>query len=155
VIEPCVSASAFETIQVNAGRVAKGQAHIDRLLPSRDLMVQPFMPAVRDYGERSLVFIDGEFTHAVRRLPALHLDEGKDAWDANLVQPTSEEVGLARLALRAAGFSTLYARVDMVPDRSNKMLLMELELVEPSLFLLQALNAAERFARAIVSYSQQ
>jgi glutathione synthase/RimK-type ligase-like ATP-grasp enzyme len=155
VVKPAVSASAFETIQVTGEQIERGQAHIDRLLPSRDLMVQPFMAAVRDYGERSLIFIDGELTHAVRRLPALHLEEGSTAWDAALMQPTPDEVNLAELALRAAGFPTLYARVDMVPDEANKMRLMELELVEPSLFLMQAPHAARRLARAIVSRAEE
>jgi hypothetical protein len=154
VIKPCVSASAFETIQVGTGQIARAQAHIDRLLPTRDLMVQPFMAAVRDYGERSLIFVDGELTHAVRRLPALHLEEGSSAWDAAPVQPTSAEIALAKLALRAAGFYTLYARVDMVPDESDTMRLMELELVEPSLFLMQAPHAAARLARAIAAHAR-
>jgi hypothetical protein len=153
VIKPAVSASAFETIQVDAANMELGQAHIDRLLPSRDLMVQPFMPAVRGYGERSLIFINGEFTHAVRRLPAFYLEEGSSGWDASPVTPTAEEIDLARLALQTSGFSTLYARVDMLPDESNELRLMELELVEPSLFLMQAPHAAERLARAISAYA--
>jgi hypothetical protein len=154
VIKPSISASAFETIQVGLDQVALGQAHIDRLLPSRDMMVQPFMPAVRDYGERSLIFIDGELTHAVRRLPALHLEEGSTAWDATPVRATPEEIGLAVSALLAVESPTLYARVDMVPDESNNMCVMELELVEPSLFLLQAPHAATRLAGAIAARAQ-
>jgi len=88
-------------------------------------------------------------------LPVLHLEEGSTAWDATPVQPTAEEVELASLALQAAGFSTVYARVDMVPDESNKMRLMELELVEPSLFLLQAPHAATRLAGAIAGFDRR
>jgi hypothetical protein len=149
VIKPAVSASAFETIQVATDRIAEGQAHIDRLLPTRDLMVQPFISSVRDYGERSLIFVDGELTHAVRRTPALHPEEGMEHWQATLVQPTPEEAGMALFALLAAGYSTLYARVDMVRDEANQVRLMELELVEPSLFLTLAPHAARRLAEAI------
>ena len=149
VIKPAVSASAFETIQVGTDRIAEGQAHIDRLLPARDLMVQPFIPSVRDYGERSLIFIDGELTHAVRRTPALHPEEGMEHWQATLVQPTPEEADMALFALRAAGYPTLYARVDIVRDEANQVRLMELELVEPSLFLTLAPHAARRLAQAI------
>jgi hypothetical protein len=151
VIKPAVSASAFETIQVDVERVRQGQAHIDRLLPTRDLMVQPFIPSVRDYGERSLIFIDGELSHTVRRTPALHPEEGMDPWQATLVQPTGEEVNMASHALKASGFPTLYARVDIVRDEANEVRLMELELVEPSLFLTLAPHAAQRLAAAISS----
>ena len=151
VIKPAVSASAFETIQVGTHQVADGQAHIDRLLPFRDLMVQPFIPSVRDYGERSLICIDGETSHAVRRQPALHIEEGGSAWEGTLVQATSDEVALAASALEAARLPTLYARVDMVRDEADKVCLMELELVEPSLFLTLAPQAARQLAMAIAS----
>jgi hypothetical protein len=154
VIKPGVSASAFETIQVGTRRVAEGQAHIDRLLPYRDLMVQPFVPSVRDYGERSLICIDGALSHAVRRQPALHLDEGGSAWDGTQVEATSDEAVLAYTALKAAGFPTLYARVDMVRDETGKIRLMELELVEPSLFLTLVPDAALRFAQAIARFTK-
>ncbi len=149
VIKPAVSASAFETIQVGTRQVADGQRHIDRLLPFRDLMVQPFIPSVRDYGERSLICIDGALSHAVRRQPALHLDEGGSAWDATLVDATPDEAALAASALEAARCRTLYPRVDMVRDETGKVRLMELELVEPSLFLTLAPQAARRLAQAI------
>lgn len=154
VIKPAVSASAFETIQVGLRQVAEGQAHIDRLLPSRDMMVQPFIPSVRDYGERSLIFIGGDLSHAARRQPALHLEEGGSAWEATLVQATADEAALAASALEAARFSTLYARVDMVRDETGKIRLMELELVEPSLFLTLAPHAASRFAKAIARFTK-
>jgi len=149
VVKPAISASAFETIQVGSAQVAEGQAHINRLLPSHDLMVQPFISSVRDYGERSLIFIDGRLTHAVRRTPALHPEVGVDAWQATLVQPTEEEPEMAAQALQAAGCPTLYARVDIVRDEANALRLMELELVEPSLFLTLAPDATRRLAQAI------
>jgi glutathione synthase/RimK-type ligase-like ATP-grasp enzyme len=149
VIKPTVSANAFETVQIRGEQVAEGQAHIDRLLPLRDMMVQPYIASVRDYGERSLIFVDNEFTHAVRRQPALHLEEGSSTWAVAPVKPTEEESALAITALKAAGFPTLYARVDIVRDQHGKTRLMELELVEPSLFLAQAPHAAQRLARAI------
>jgi hypothetical protein len=149
VIKPAVSGAAYETIQVGPGRIAEGQAHIDRLLPALDLMVQPFISSVLDYGERSLIFIDGKLTHSVRRTPALHLEEDMEPWEGKIVEPTSQEVALAEAALEAAGYPTLYGRVDMVSDHVGKARLMELELVEPSLFLTLAPLAAQHLAQAI------
>jgi hypothetical protein len=149
VIKPAVSGAAYETIQVGQDWIKEGQAHIDRLLPTRALMVQPFIPSVLDYGERSLIFINGQLTHAVRRTPALHPVEGIDPWEGTSVESTPEEASLAESVLRAAGYLTLYARVDMVRDQMGKMRLMEIELVEPSLFLAQAPQVAQYLARAI------
>ena len=67
VIKPTVSASSFETMLFSAANPDEAQARIDRLLPTRDLMAQPFLRSVQAYGERSLMFIDGEYTHSARR----------------------------------------------------------------------------------------
>ncbi|MEO8288302.1 MAG: hypothetical protein ABI670_17900 [Chloroflexota bacterium] len=150
VVKPAVSASAYETMLVATDKTAEGQSHIERLLPTRDLMVQPFLTSVRDYGERSLLFIDGELTHAVRRKPALGPTEEGNPWEATPVDPTPEEAEFATEALRASHFSTLYARVDIVRDPSNAIRLMELELIEPSLFLQFAHHATSRLAEGIM-----
>lgn len=147
VIKPVVSASAHETILVSRAELREGQAHIARLLPTTGLMIQPFMASVVDYGERSLMFVDGELTHAVRRPAVLR---GIATKHANpMVTPADNEIALAWQVLRAARQEYLYARVDIVRDDANLPRLMELELVEPSLFFAQAPEAAERLANAI------
>ena len=67
VVKPTVSASAFETWLVERGGAAADEERFARLLGERDLMVQPFLPAVVAEGELSLVFISGRFSHAVRK----------------------------------------------------------------------------------------
>ncbi|MGI8587517.1 MAG: ATP-grasp domain-containing protein [Chloroflexia bacterium] len=148
VVKPAVSASAFETIRVDRASLADGQEHLDRLLPERDMMVQPYMEAVEGYGERSLLFIGGEFTHAVRRASSLDTDEDPTPL-ATQVAPTPDEAALAGEILRAAATPALYARVDLIRDADGAPRLMELELVEPSLFLSHYPPAVERFADAI------
>lgn len=150
VIKPAVSASAYETVLVDRSTLSEGQAHLDRLLPTRDLMLQPFMASVDTYGERSFIFIDGEFSHAVRKPSVLH----DPTWAAEKYVPVSasdDELRLAIQALQATGFPTLYARVDIVRDDTGMPRLMELELVEPSLWLGLEPGAAERFADGIVA----
>ncbi len=150
VIKPSVSASAHETILVDISTLKEGQSHLDRLLPTHDLMLQPFMASVDVYGERSLVFIDGEFTHAVRKPSVLRESD----WEAQKyvpVEASEDELKLAMQGLQAAGLPTLYARVDIVRDDDGKPRLMELELVEPSLWLDHQPLAVEKFAQGIVS----
>ena len=148
VVKPAVSADAFGTLIVNGGNVEEGQMHLQSLIVTADMMVQPYMASVETHGERSLMFILGEFTHAVRR-PAVLTGEAYGEQGVALVQPAQDELGLASHALAATGFDTLYARVDLVRDDAGKPRLMELELVEPSLFLDQSPAAVEKLADAI------
>jgi hypothetical protein len=109
-------------------------------------MVQPYLRSVEQYGERSLVFFDGEPSHAIRKHPALTGEAGLD----RAVEATSDEWAFARKVLEASRFETLYARVDVARDDQGAPVLMELELVEPTLFLTHAPPAAARLADAIV-----
>jgi hypothetical protein len=154
VVKPAVSAYAYETMLVSRESVAMGQAHIDRLLPTADLMVQPYMASVADYGERSMIFVRGELTHGVRRAPMLETRDETQEQEATRVEASAEEVALAERVLRAAGHRYLYARVDIVRDNNGSPMLMELEMVEPSLFFELAPEAAQRCADAIFGMLQ-
>lgn len=153
VLKPAISASAYKTMIVRGDNVGEAQDLLDSLLPSRDLMLQPFMEAVDTQGERSLIFIDGKFTHAVRRPSVLREPEyGPEKYVE--VEPAEDEEGFGVQVLRAADLPSLYARVDVVRDGDNKLRLMELELVEPSLWLAHSPLAVERFTAGIVSRLQ-
>jgi glutathione synthase/RimK-type ligase-like ATP-grasp enzyme len=147
VVKPAISAGAANTLRVD-GDVAAGQALLDRIAGTA--MVQPYLPAVEGYGERSLLFAAGTFTHAVRRNPALSL-EGETRYDARLVEATDAELDLARRVLAEVGEPLLYARVDLIPDDDGVPMLMELEVTEPQLFLRFSAAAAEALADAIVA----
>jgi glutathione synthase/RimK-type ligase-like ATP-grasp enzyme len=150
VIKPAVSADSYGTSIVTGAALADAQAQLDTLLPDRDIMVQPFLASVGSYGERSLLFIAGELTHAVRRsAPAGYGPDYADACPP--VVPAADEVALARAVLGAVGAPTLYARVDLLRDDAGAPCLLELELVEPSLFLGQAPPAVARLAAAIAA----
>lgn len=152
VLKPAVSASAYSTIIVDEGSISEAQDLANRLLPSRDLMLQPFIESVETHGERSLIFIDGVFTHAVRRPSVLTDPEyAKGQRKYLLVEPEADESAFGAEVLRAAGFPTLYARVDVVRDGEGELCLMELELVEPSLWLAHSQVAVERFAEGIIA----
>jgi hypothetical protein len=153
VVKPAVSADSYGTSIVTGAARAEDQARLDALLRERDLMVQPFLASVQTYGERSLMFIAGELTHAVRRAPPQDADDRNDA-ECPPVVPAPDEIALARAVLAAAGVPTLYARVDLLRDDTGAPCLLELELVEPSLFLRQAPQAVDRLAEAIAARVQ-
>jgi hypothetical protein len=148
VVKPTVSASAYATVLVSPASIADGQAHLNALLATHAVMVQPFLASVTSHGERSLVFIDGELSHTFRRSPALGLATDVEPRDI-LVPNDTDESGFAEEVLRLPGRRTLYARVDLVRDDQGALRLMELEMVEPSLGLALSPWAAQRFADAI------
>src|SRR4029079_10340677 len=67
--KPAVGASSFGARRFEAHEHGEAQAHLDTLLARGDALVQPYLEAVEGHGERALVWIDGELTHAVRKSP--------------------------------------------------------------------------------------
>jgi hypothetical protein len=132
-----------------ARELARGEAHLARLLTQRDVLVQRYAPAVETSGERALVWIDGELTHAVRKSPRF---AGEDESVSGALPIAPDEAALAHglLAGLPAGLATqlLYARIDVVRGADGPEL-MELELIEPSLFLVQHPPALTRLADAL------
>ena len=160
VVKPAISATAHETWRVAPDDGGAHQARFKSLLASSPsgVMVQPFLPEIED-GEWSLVFLGGEFSHAVKKRPAAGDFRVQHDFGGTVERcdPDPALVEDARAVLRAAAEATntvvediLYARVDGVV-RSGRLLLMELELIEPVLFFAQAPGAAARMAELIVS----
>ncbi len=146
VVKPAVSASSYRTRRFQIGQVNEGQAFLEALVRERDAMVQRYMPMVEYSGERALVWIDGKLTHAVRKSPRF-ADGVEQVSDALVV--SDQERALAEQALACVGSSLLYARVDVVDDGDGKLLVSEVELMEPLLFLLQSPEALQRLVDAI------
>ena len=149
IVKPAVSASAYETHRF--GRARDAVRTITRLIRNGDVVVQEFVPEIVADGEWSLVFIDREFSHAVRKAPGsgdfrVQVELGGSADPA---AAPAELVDEARAILAKVEGDLLYARVDLVA-RIQGVMLMELELIEPHLFLASAPGSARRFAEAIV-----
>jgi glutathione synthase/RimK-type ligase-like ATP-grasp enzyme len=147
VVKPAVSAGSRLTLRAGAG-TERGEAHLRALVAREDALVQPYLPAVEGHGERALIFIDGELTHAVRKGPrfAGEAESVTGPFDAS-----EAEAALARAVLAAAPTPVLYARVDVAPDADGRPMLMELELIEPSLFFARGPRAVGRLVDAIGS----
>lgn len=151
IVKPAVSCDSWETIHVAPERLAEGQAHLDRLLPERAMLVQPFLGSVESHGERCLVFLDGELAHAVRKNPLTRGGRWTGLPEGVPVVPTPEERAAAEAVLDlACPERPLYARVDLVHGAAGAPLLLELELTEPTLFLEEHPGAADRLAAALL-----
>jgi glutathione synthase/RimK-type ligase-like ATP-grasp enzyme len=148
VIKPVVSAGSFLTERFEASARAEAQRFLDEITKGRDVMIQPWMASVETYGERALVWIDGELTHAVRKSPRF-ASGAESVSEAVPITPEERAFADEILARRAKGL--LYARVDVVRDADGATRLMELELIEPSLFLKQLPAALDRLVAGIVA----
>jgi glutathione synthase/RimK-type ligase-like ATP-grasp enzyme len=151
VVKPTISGTSMNTWVVSLGDSDDHDAELAGLLAKRDMMIQEFVPEILD-GEWSIVFFDGEFSHAaVKRAKAGDFrvqDEHGGSWAQEPCSP--ELIAQARRVLQCMDEELLYARVDGVV-REGRFILMELELIEPMLYFGENLAAAEIFADAIVN----
>jgi O-ureido-D-serine cyclo-ligase len=128
---------------------------------SRSVLLQPYLDRVDEHGETALLFFDGVFSHAIRKGPLLKRGEGSTTglYAEETIEPrtpSAEELSVAQSVLAAMPFgqSLLYARVDLIRGNDGSPLLLELELVEPSVFVAHADGVADRFAQAILRRSR-
>ncbi len=150
VVKPAISASAHNTWRVQATEAAASQGRLAAQLDEGELLVQEFMPEIQSEGEWSLLFFGSQYSHAVLKRPAAGDFRVQNEYGGGhqAAQPAKGVVAQAAAALAAAPGQTLYARVDGVL-RGETFVLMELELIEPYLFLSSAEGAVERFAAAV------
>jgi len=146
VVKPAVSAGSFATRRFGAGEESHAQRFLEGILRERDAMVQPVMAGFEDPGERAVVWIDGRITHAVRKEP--RFADGEERVSGAMAV-TDEEHAIVERALSCVRGPLLYARIDTVAGIDGTPVVSELELIEPSLFLLQNPRALERFVDAI------
>lgn len=144
VVKPAVSAGSFETHPMDGD--ALDEAIFERLLTIGDVLVQPYVESVDDYGERCLVFIDGTFSHCVRKHPRF---AGQQERVTGPHEPTERELAVAGAAFDGVGLPLLYGRVDLVRDEDDEPLVAELEVLEPSLFLGFGDDALPRLVDAV------
>lgn len=151
VVKPVVSANARDTW--TALGAAGDERRFRELAAGRALMVQPFLEGIRGEGEWSLLFFGGALSHAVLKRPAagdFRVQEAHGGTTA-AATPDAATVRAAAAALDAVPFPWLYARVDGVRI-GGVFHVMELEMLEPSLFLAaDPERAPERFADAALA----
>lgn len=145
VIKPAISGGADGTHLIRA----------DMALPTDALgqrrLVQPLMPGITSDGEFSLFYFDGWLSHAIVKRPAAGDFRVQDQFGGRefAAAASAEACALADAALAACPIAPTYARVDMVGDAAGRLRIMELELIEPSLFLHFAPDKGAAFAAAI------
>ena len=159
VVKPAVGAGSRDAASYRADQHDTAVAHVARLHASGQVvLVQPFLKSVATDGEWPLVFFDGRFSHAASKRVALPQAGAVDdlfAAETNASYvATAAQIDVAQAAVDFVSDrlgTPTYARVDLVRDDAGQFCVLEVELVEPSLFLPYTDSAAaERFAAALV-----
>ncbi len=152
-IKPQVGACASDTLRFTSGEVINAQQF---LLDNahQDMMLQPYLQSVETEGELTAVFIDGDYTHGVQKIPVSGDYRVQDDFGASDIPYsfTNDEIETMKNTLKAVPDHSelLYARFDYLRDNENNLVLNELELVEPSLFFRHSQDSATRLANAII-----
>lgn len=149
VIKPRVSATAQDTFWLKRGQ--EDIESLSKIFENRPCMVQPFMKAIVDEGEYSLFYFNGEYSHAILKTPktADFRVQEEHGGIIQAINPTANLLAAGEEILKCISRTLLYARVDFVRTENNEFALMELELIEPSLYLRNSENAPYLFAKAI------
>lgn len=159
-LKPVIGASSSDTLRFNADEqgIVEAQQFLDATSPRVGMMVQPYLDAVEREGELSVIFIDGQPTHAVRKVPVPGdyrvqddhgaSDHGAQASPAELEACRHALAGMHACLPELEGRPLLYARVDLLNDGGGVPCLNELEVVEPSLFFRHGAHAAGMLAEA-------
>lgn len=146
VLKPSVSASSYMTGVFHEPLGGEAEEFLARLLERGAAMVQPYLSSVETVGERSVVCIDGVASHVVVKKP--RLADGEESVSRGF-EPTESEKELATDLLSRWGGHLLYARIDLMQADTGEWSVSELELIEPSLFLIQWPDAVQVFVDSI------
>ncbi len=150
VIKPTVGANARDTFVLSQPIAAKLVGELEVKFTHQPFFVQPFMANIQREGEYSLFYFNGEYSHAILKTPEQGDFRSQEEHGADIksVVATAEQIAAAESILALVEPRPTYVRVDLVRDDNDDYRLMELELIEPSLYLRTDAGSAARFARA-------
>ena len=154
IVKPVVSTNAHNTFALERDTEPSIREEIAQVFAERPFVVQPFMAAIQSEGEYSLFYIGDALSHAIRKVPKPDDFRVQEEHGAAL-QRVAPDADLCRVAGHVMGLlepAPLYARCDFVRDAAGTYRVMELELIEPSLYLRMDEDAPMRFAHAFDRY---
>lgn len=148
VVKPQISAGSHATQRLKRG---------DPVPALTEAILQPFLPAVGDEGELSLLFIGGAFSHAVRKVakPGDFRIQPQFGGTLSRIAPLPEALSVAAQALAALPEAPVYARVDLIRVPGSGLALMELEAIEPDLYPDLGDDVPGKLADAVIAYIGQ
>ncbi len=153
IIKPMVSAGAYKTYRFTQTQLPELFSKFHEELDGVDHMVQPFVGSLLSKGEYSLFYFNGQLSHTICKQPTPG-DFRVQEEHGGIITPAAasrEQQALGEATLAVIPASCLYARVDMVQSREVNWQVIEVELIEPSLYFRMDDASPERFVRAFLS----
>lgn len=157
-LKPQVGATSSHTLRFFGYEQGRAQEFLESLRSEHAFILQPYLKRVETDGEYSLLYLGGEFSHGVRKVPVPGDYRVQDDFGAHdeAFHPSAKLLDVANQALKVAakvsggGSPLLYARLDFLLDDNGGWLLNELEVIEPSLFFRHSPSAPQMLANALL-----
>lgn len=157
IVKPVVSTNATDTFLLDREKTGAAEKKLSGIFLKRPFVVQPFIENIQNEGEFSLFYLGGRFSHAIQKIPGegdFRVQEEHGAAIVSVV-PEPSLLQTSDGVMQLLTSEPVYARIDFVRGPDDRFLLMELELVEPSLYLRMDSKAPQRFAEAFDRYVKQ
>lgn len=158
VLKPAVSAGSRGTARYAPADLERARRHAAELLAAnREVMIQPYLPSVEAAAETAVIMLGGRFSHAMRKGPLLELGEEPESGlfreeEMSRRDAEADEIDVAQRVIdrfAAEVRAPTYARIDLLRSAAGAPLILELELIEPSLFLDHHPEAADRLVELL------
>jgi hypothetical protein len=151
VLKPLVSANADHTYRLTAENLNTQSKQLENVFYKREFMLQPFLNAIINEGEYSLFYFAGQYSHGILKQPRAGDFRVQEEHGGQLksIQPCEEMLTTARHCLAALPADVLYARIDLVRYK-KEFAVIEIELIEPSLYFNMDAGSPQRFVDAFV-----
>lgn len=155
VIKPAVGANAQDTLRVKRGR--EKVQKIRKTFDNRSCLVQPFMSGIVKEGEFSLFYFNGAYSHAVLKTPKRRDFRVQEEHGGRIkaIKPPVHCLQTGESIMKSVSPTPLYMRLDLVRTKDDNFAIVELELIEPSMYLRKSRQAPHTFARAIDRWLSQ
>ena len=151
VLKPTISGAARHTYRLSPANAESHENIFAELLAVEDMIFQEFLNDIVEFGEISLMFMGGEYTHAVRKIAKSGDFRVQDdhGGTVEIHEASKEEIEFGLASLEACPYEPIYARIDIVKDNNGKLSLCELELIEPELWFRNNPESATLLAKAV------
>ena len=151
IVKPCISGGAKNTFAVSRENAEDHAIKLNALFAQEAFLAQPFLPEVQTQGEWSFVYFNGTFSHSLLKVP-LEGDFRVQHYLGGHILPSNPPAHLLEVAnqiIEQVAKGCLYDRVDGL-EVAGSLMVMELELIEPFLFLFTNENAMENYYKALL-----
>lgn len=156
IVKPAVSGGAKNTFALSPQEAEAQAESINSLLQQESFLAQPFIPEIQTKGEWSFLFFNGEYSHAVLKTAKAGDFRVQHFFGGTIhtPEPPAHLLEAAHNLVDKYAQGCLYARVDGI-ERAGELVLMELELIEPFLFMATSEGAIERYYDALAAQLQE